>query len=113
MKRIQSLLLIFALAISSQINAEAIARVMKSQGDVMVKSLGKASFSTEVKPGHGINLLLRSVKIPNSSSSILPAHVLLTLNREPYSIMFLPSGTKHSLLKLPYQLHLLKERNLL
>jgi len=55
MKRIQSLLLIFALAISSQINAEAIARVMKSQGDVMVKSLGKASFSTEVKPGHGIN----------------------------------------------------------
>ena len=53
MKRLYTFLIICA--VGAQLNAESIARVMKSQGDVMLKSLGKGSFSTEVKPGSGIS----------------------------------------------------------
>jgi len=55
MKRFYTLLLIAAISFSNFVHGEAIARVMKSKGDVSLKALGKSSFSTAVKPGLGIN----------------------------------------------------------
>ena len=55
MKRFYTLLLIAAISFSNFVHGEAIARVMKSNGDVMLKALGKTTFSTVVKPGLGIN----------------------------------------------------------
>ncbi|HJM69654.1 MAG TPA: FecR family protein, partial [Candidatus Marinimicrobia bacterium] len=54
MKRLYTLIFITALSMNF-IHAEAIARVMKANGDVFLKALGKASFSKTVKPGQGIN----------------------------------------------------------
>ena len=54
MKRFYRLLIIATFSLNF-INAEAIARVMKSNGNVSLKALGKATFSINVKPGHGIN----------------------------------------------------------
>ena len=55
MKRFYTLLLITAVSFSNIVNGEAIARVMKSDGDAMLKPLGKTTFSIAVKPGVGIN----------------------------------------------------------
>ena len=55
MKQFYTYILIAFIIISNIAHAEAIARVMKSNGDVTLKALGKASFTTDVKPGHGIN----------------------------------------------------------
>lgn len=55
MKQFYTSILIAVISLSSFAHAEAIARVMKSNGDVTLKGLGKASFSTDVKAGHGIN----------------------------------------------------------
>ncbi len=54
MKRLYTLIFITALSMNF-IHAEAIARVMKANGDVFLKALGKTSFSKTVKPGQGIN----------------------------------------------------------
>jgi len=55
MKRIISTIILSFLFIINIANAEAIARVMKSEGEVMLKPIGNQSFSAEVKPGRGIN----------------------------------------------------------
>jgi len=55
MKRVYTLIIITLMSLSSFTNAEAIARVMKSNGDVLLKSLGKTSFNTQAKPGQGIS----------------------------------------------------------
>jgi hypothetical protein len=55
MKRFYTFILIIFISLNSLANAEAIARIMKSNGDVMLKRLGKSSFSTQAKSGHGIN----------------------------------------------------------
>jgi hypothetical protein len=55
MKQFYTYILIAFIIISNIAHAEAIARVMKSNGDVTLKALDKASFTTDVKPGHGIN----------------------------------------------------------
>ena len=55
MKRFYTLLLITAVSFSNYVHGEAIARVMKSDGDAMLKPLGKTTFSIAVKPGVGNN----------------------------------------------------------
>lgn len=55
MKRIIFTITLFLFILVNIANAEAIARVMKSEGDVTIKPLGKQTFLAEVKAGHGIN----------------------------------------------------------
>ncbi|MFQ6678451.1 MAG: FecR domain-containing protein [Fidelibacterota bacterium] len=55
MKRIVFTLTLSFLILMNFANADAIARVMKSDGDVMLKPIGNQSFSADVKAGRGIN----------------------------------------------------------
>ncbi len=55
MKRIISPITLSLFLLVNIANAEAIARVMKSDGNVTLKSVGKQTFSVDVKAGHGIN----------------------------------------------------------
>lgn len=48
-------LFLFLFILTGITNAETIARVMKSSGDVLLKGLGRTSFSQPAKPGQAIN----------------------------------------------------------
>jgi hypothetical protein len=55
MRRIISTITLSLFILGNIANAEAIARVMKSDGDVTLKSMGEQTFSADIKAGHGIN----------------------------------------------------------
>ncbi|NQU28165.1 MAG: hypothetical protein HQ528_07755, partial [Candidatus Marinimicrobia bacterium] len=54
MKKIIILLIVFGV-IAGTASAESIARVMKAQGEVLVKRMGGEDFSETVAPGVAIN----------------------------------------------------------
>jgi len=55
MKRILSIIIISIIILMNFVLGDAIARVMKSNGDVSLRGLGETTFSAGVKAGRGIN----------------------------------------------------------
>lgn len=55
MRRIISTITLSLFILGNIANAESIARVMKSDGDVTLKPMGEQTFSADIKAGHGIN----------------------------------------------------------
>lgn len=55
MKRLQQIIILIIYSLAIQLNGEAIARVMKAEGNALIKPLGSANFSTPLKAGQGVN----------------------------------------------------------
>ena len=53
--KIKKIILLFIFLYSSFLSAETIGRVMKASGQVLIKPIGGASYSVEVKPGQSVS----------------------------------------------------------
>ena len=54
-RRINIFFLLFAISVFSLVSAQTIGRVMKSNGQVLIKPVGVGTYSVEVKPGQAIS----------------------------------------------------------
>ena len=52
---VKKYIFIFIVFISSILNAQAIGRVMKSNGTVLIKTMGSGTYSVDAKPGQAIS----------------------------------------------------------